>query len=114
MYIRTKDGIFEVTNEQERYFNIKIKGFGGAPMYKEMVIKQADTIEELCDVFIKKSKELGNDYFNISTDAFTVFDKKYENYKKWFEHYDYYGAIWTDKGLIYVAKMNAEGVLELL
>ena len=25
-----------------------------------------------------------------------------------------YGAIWTDKGLIYVAKMNEEGELELL
>lgn len=25
-----------------------------------------------------------------------------------------YGAIWTDKGLIYVAKMNDKGELELL
>jgi hypothetical protein len=25
-----------------------------------------------------------------------------------------YGAIWTDKGLIYVAKMNEKGELELL
>ena len=25
-----------------------------------------------------------------------------------------YGAIWTDKGLIYVAKMNKKGELELL
>jgi hypothetical protein len=25
-----------------------------------------------------------------------------------------YGAIWTSKGLIYVAKMNKEGELELL
>lgn len=25
-----------------------------------------------------------------------------------------YGAIWTDKGLIYVAKMNNKGELELL
>ena len=30
------------------------------------------------------------------------------------EDYDWYGAIWTDKGLIYVAKMNSNGELELL
>ena len=27
---------------------------------------------------------------------------------------DLFGAIWTDKGLIYVAKMNEKGELELL
>ena len=28
--------------------------------------------------------------------------------------YNIYGAIWTDKGLIYVAKMNDKGDLELI
>lgn len=27
---------------------------------------------------------------------------------------DLFGAIWTDKGLQFVARMNSEGVLELL
>ena len=78
-------------------------------------LKQSDTIEELCDVFVKKSKEEGNDFFDIGTDMFRIFDIKYYNYKKWFDVYDYYGAIWTDKGLIYVAKYNQEtGKLELI
>ena len=35
---------------------------------------------------------------------------------KWFVEKgdNVYGAIWTDKGLIYVAKMNDKGELELL
>lgn len=102
-YIRTKDEIFECEDkEQYKYLETHYE-----------IINQAYTIEELCDVFIKKSKD-GDDYFQTGTDAFTVFDKKYEYYKKWFEYYDYYGAIWTDKGLIYVAKLNKKGKLELL
>ena len=33
---------------------------------------------------------------------------------KEYPYKEIYGAIWTDKGLIFVAKMNSEGVLELL
>ena len=37
------------------------------------------------------------------------------NGKTYISKYDViYGAIWTDKGLIYVAKLNADGNLELL
>ena len=28
--------------------------------------------------------------------------------------WEFYGAIWTDKGLIYIARMNIKGDLELL
>lgn len=74
--------------------------------------KQAGTIEELCDEFVvldnrpPKTKRLEKD-----------FDKSF----RWFNHCKIskqdiiiYGAIWTDKGLIYVAKMNNKGELELL
>lgn len=74
----------------------------------------ADTIEELCDMFvgyieingnkedlsIKMSDDL-NDFNAIERFMFT-------------KEGELYGAIWTDKGLIYVAKMNEEGELELL
>lgn len=41
--------------------------------------------------------------------------KEEENYGKHLNHdYEIYGAIWTDKGLIYVAKMNEKGEFELL
>jgi len=74
--------------------------------------KIADTIEELCDMFIKKSNEEDNDYFEIGRNFWLVCDKKYNMYD--LKHYNYYGAIWTDKGLIYIAKMNDKGELELL
>ena len=73
-------------------------------------IKQANTIEELCDEFIFDG---GDDTPLLCT---------YEELKYWFNHSkeqqykirNCYGAIWTDKGLIYVAKMNNDGELELI
>lgn len=81
------------------------------------ILEEADTIETLCDAFIKKSKEPGNPYFEIS-DSTSVLERKFEAYKKSFKYYDYYGAIWV-KGqngepiLKPVAKMNEKGELEL-
>ena len=48
--------------------------------------------------------------------AFTAKCQKYDikTAKKHLEKFEIYGAIWTDKGLIYVAKMNDKGELELL
>ena len=69
------------------------------------IVKQADTIEELCDEFVVvKEKEHGCNY---------LYKSAINDYK---EHTAdaLYGAIWTDKGLIYVAKMNERGELELL
>ena len=116
-YIRTKDGIYVVVREKLKELVVRKRDIDFEPNFtilKKYIIAQADTIEELCDVFIKKSNEPGNPYFNIGISANVVFDKKYEEFKTEFEHYDYYGAIWTDKGLIYVAKMNEKGELELL
>ena len=63
------------------------------------IIAEADTIEELCDEFV--------------CDEMFVYDK--EEIKFLISEGEIvYGAIWTDKGLIYVAKMNESGVLELL
>jgi len=98
-YIRTKDGIFEKSkliyafNENEEYLTKEI-------------IKQADTIEELCDEFvlIRNDKIYSNPNWQDFMDGIIcprINDK-------------IFGAIWTDKGLIYVAKMNANGQLELL
>lgn len=113
-YIRVYEGYYEqeyITTYQEHceyVAGLQDSGFD----FEGCVVKQADTIEELCDVYVKKSREVGNDYFEVGKDAFEVFDRKYQ--REDLEHYDYYGAIWTDKGLIYVAKMNNEGELELL
>ena len=102
-YIRTEEGKIFVADIYEPISTDKV----------------ADTIEELCDefVFITDDEEI-NKRDNVKLKkhiflrgqrglSFTLTEKdKKEN--------GYYGAIWTDKGLIYVAKMNEKGEFELL
>lgn len=117
-YIRTEDGrilnksklICSAFNEEyispnwnddiEKYLQTKI-------------VAEANTIEELCDCFvgIRKSSHmaftgrLDGAYWFKETNGWLGRLDSYENI---------YGAIWTDKGLIYVAKMNDKGELKLL
>lgn len=67
------------------------------------ISKQADTIEELCDEFVIV-RENGK-----SMTALLDLAKEYAK-----AGIKVYGAIWTSKGLIYVAKMNDKGELVLL
>ena len=89
MFIRTKKGIYELQaitiSSYEKLVNTK-------------VIKQADTIEELCDEYVC-CKDI-------------IFESELDDYIA--TGNIVYGAIWTSKGLIYVAKMNDKGELELL
>lgn len=71
------------------------------------VLKEADTIEELCDMFITLEKLDGKRWHSIN---FTLCD----DLRKDRDNEGVYGAIWTDKGLIYVAKMNSDGKLVLI
>ena len=93
-YIRTKDGIMVFTDLP---YDIDDSG---NQSYKGMEI--ADTIEELCDEFVYVASEKDRPVICYKP---TAFHKLSDNL---------YGAIWTDKGLIYVAKMNDKGELELL
>ena len=124
-YIRTKDGIYEYVD----YDNECI-----IPMpiikYKEQlthcaecdIIKQADTIEELCDelVFEWQRSSISHDndvwhlYHEISLkeEVGNALTDGYRESKE--EVKNIYGAIWTDKGLQFVARMNSKGELELL
>lgn len=102
-YIRTKNEIIEVnptlTDEQ-----IDIAEGKNTP--------RADTIEELCDEAVivdnrpPKTKRLLDNFEK----AFMF--KNHCRIRN--EDIIIYGAIWTDKGLIYVAEMNDKGELELL
>ena len=88
--------------------------------------KQANTIEELCDEFVVENPEKDiherccdlQDVFDWVTDqeipiGIKHFDEKRDLISG--EHdWKIFGAIWTDKGLIYVAKMNDKGEFELL
>ena len=86
----------------------------------EDVIKQADTIEELCDEIVihnpNNDGEFFPKYFVYQNRREDLLNKKHADFcKKYYKlKVEIYGAIWTDKGLIYVAKMNDKGELELL
>ena len=99
-YIRTKDNqLFnlDLLNDLQKAF---IEGRQNCD--KDYIANQADTIEELCDEFVVIRD---NEHLLVS----------YNDMKDWFDSSrERYGAIWTDKGLIYVAKMNEKGELELL
>ena len=73
----------------------------------EEEVKEADTIEELCDEFVL-----------VNENVFTKPQMLEDDYNKidlnYYKNEDIYGAIWAGKGLIYVAKMNEKGELELL
>lgn len=128
-YIRTKHNIFEVIEETDLVYRVIAASRERNNIYSKSkcnteVVKQANTIEELCDEFMikfndeenhielhkqMKKDDLGwefNDMHNIPR----------RHISPWYLNnpFEIYGAIWTDKGLIYVAKMNDKGELELL
>lgn len=76
-------------------------------------VKQADTIEELCDEFVCDHNN-GTRVIQIKEckPQFPFCEDTVDYFRR--NNQKYYGAIWTDKGLIYVAKMNEKGELELL
>ena len=109
-YIRTKNGVYETIGKEQPCRNGEIEVFCTKhnSVAKSCIINQANTIEELCDEFIV--------FGDIDRPYLTR--HKFTN-KEWNKQYfigdrKLYGAIWTDKGLIYVAKMNDKGELELL
>ena len=121
-YIRTKDGrIYELqeTEDGEKYL---IRTGELIPMWNTEayeILAQADTIDELCDRFVLIDR---NEYESPIDEE--LIGKRYEAMFDEFKFrlsegslikkMSFYGAIWTDKGLIYVAKMNGEGKFELL
>ena len=77
-------------------------------IYKSLIIKESKYLKDVCDKFMdvyKDEEPLITDYYTM------VFYHKHNNEYK---YRDGYGAIWTDKGLIYVAKLNDKSKLELL
>ena len=69
--------------------------------YNDKIIKQANTIEELCDEFVRVREDIND--FLVSDDIPTQT-----------EGWTIYGAIWIKMGLLFVAKLNEKGEFELL
>lgn len=111
MYIRTKDGVYD-TSKGLYTPSIKMYAIGIKTIYEDDIIKQSESLEELCDMFIDEETKTifhkHNGYvINWKTNMVYSLKALSESY------HSVKGAIWTDKGLIYVAKMNENGEMEL-
>ena len=107
-YIRVIDAFEEeylTTYEEhcERVVELQDSGFD----FEGGIIKQANTIEKLCDGLIVEQKDKPNIWFTMEVQEFI-------NEKEHLKDWSYKAFIKTSKGLIYVAKMNDKGEFELL
>lgn len=117
-FIRTKDGVYDTkTVGSIRDENLKAWFISIKIINDDEIIKQADTIEKLCDGFYwdwedKFSPHNFNSY-SLAKDTWGEYinDCLEENE---IPERNMYGFIKTNKGLIYVAKMNENGELILL
>ena len=127
MYIRTKDGIYEALSEYEpseyttlisnpvKAFDVKVTTRTSNHssikiVYGSEVISQSESIEELFDEFvvIRDSTKINQ---LVRTDDIDYLKEMMKEDKRIIA---IKGAIWTDFGLRYVAKMNDKGELELI
>ena len=100
-YIRTKDGrIVDTTKYPEHPASWGVQASDYA-----LTIAQSENLEELCDEFVVWLDE--NNCHFTTTNYLYIYQNR-DKAKATF------GAIWTSKGLIYVAKMNENGKLELI
>lgn len=114
MYVRTKDGIYEIdknTKGTEDFLWVKTNKANIVQcVWLNCIINEADTIEELCDFILVWYEKMNEPVF-VKYNSITYTALKENNR---FKENKCYGAIWTNKGLIYVAKMDSEGKLELI
>lgn len=115
-YIRTKDNIIDL----RRFGNMPcgVANYMGKVVYdfnaygRFVAEQEADAIGGLCDEFVLTDN--GNTPLIIHN-VVELDSGIFENVKTLKTQYKkIYGAIWTEWGLKYVAKMNEEGDLELL
>jgi len=114
-YFKNVDNNFNLYNSlSEWQLDCKNQYCVNTPNGYTTCVKQANTIEELCDycfVFRKSSPNPIITNFYGAEPYIECFVKKTNSNNPVI---DIKGAILTDKGLIYVAKMNEEGVLCLI
>ena len=108
-YIRTKDGIRRVFRKLKNgFYLVKVSKYKYYHYYPDCEV--ADTIERLCDEFVVVWKGNKANPYKFTQLEWVEFAKaKYMETNGKNDVESIYGAIWTDKGLIYVAKMK--GVL---
>ena len=106
-YNSAQNLISDLIKENLEYQNLVIEL---SPYYKDC--KQSSNLAELCDrfVFIDKKHQGGKYRYQVYT---RLFEKK--NLPKYIQNgTEIYGAIWTDAGLKYIAKLDDKGEFELI
>lgn len=114
MYIRTKNGrIIDTTKivTGSKFMDFATNDESFRIIFKTEPLAKSENLEELCDEFVL----INNNVFTVPQ---IITHTNFQNTKAYREDYGkfetIYGAIWTFKGLIYVAKMNDKGDLELI
>ena len=111
MYIRTKDEILKAL-DTDYMCGVKVYHTEKGMITEKLVVKTADNLAELCDEFVVASNTpLVIMKPRIQNMEFEEISQSYVKSKK---NSIVYGAIWTDKGLVYVAKLDNKGELQLL
>lgn len=106
-YIRTQDRIYKDKPLAIKYTK-NDKGSYCMKMKEKDIIKIAGTIEELCDEFVFVS-----DNYKPIISSLPFIDLRFYA-KHRIKEATCYGAIWTSKGLQFVAHRNSKGEFELL
>ena len=83
---------------------------GGWCIYRESIVEEANTIEELCDAFVCVFAD-GDHYVSYNSSEAIDRKKGLVGVRK---VKNCYAAIWTDIGLIYVAKLTEKDEWELI
>lgn len=121
-YIRTKKYIFALSDD--RTYGKRPAGNSNTMIlllknYKNWKkCRQADTIEELCDEIVIDNPKADIKKPFVSNAKIDEIKKNTPKgsleYKLKKDGMNIYGAIWTDEGLIYQAKLNEKGEFELI
>lgn len=108
MYIRTKNHIYKVESETYDKQGYYIGDYD--VILKEQVVNQSENLLELIDEFvvIRDSTKINQ---LVRTDNIEYLKEMIKEDKRIIA---VKGAIWTDKGLIFVAKLSDKGELELI
>lgn len=109
-YIRTKDGVYELVDTYYSFVNgvetyMYDDNGRGVEINSHQILKQSDSIEELCDEFVGVDRTCENGHQLLRAVPYKCAN---------FWNGGVYGAIWTDTGLKYIAKLNDKGELELI
>lgn len=112
-YARTIDGtVNEILAESDNAVTLRPNGFARPDWHiecrKSKILKESDDVEKLFDEYVV-------DAFGAHCNCQKKedFDKLVDIFPPDF-NFKMYGAVWTDRGLIYVARMNDKGEWKLL